>query len=301
MRIILIVWMCMLVACTPVAEEVKKAPVSPEVKEPVVAPSSLKEEPVTRTVKQTGSLGTFVYGLSEDNRILSIEKTGALWKYKYENGRLASISGPQNIDFIYNKTKLGAIHSGPNRLNFMYDLRDRLVEVKGAQETLHMDYDSIDEIRAVRRGIAGETSIDYDKKGKIKYLTRGPVTTNVYFDDRNRVRSFDAGDSKFILGYWRDDKLISLTALGPGVAVSYGPDYPPFEADVISASDNSQFTAAYTDTLYKVVDEYIYCQYVRALKDVLFEGTSYTVYVNYFKGDMAGYLAMQYRCIPYES
>ena len=305
MKSLLVFWLCLLIACTPVAEQVKQ----PEPKqvekaqELVPVPVKMKEEPVTRTVKQTGSLGTFVYGLSEDNRILSIEKTGALWKYQYENGRLASISGPRNVDFIYNQTKLGAIHSGPNRLNFMFDLRGRLVEAKGAQEALHMDYDSLDQIRAVRRGVAGETSVDYDKQGKIKYLTRGPVTTNVYFDDKNRVRSFDAGDAKFILGYWRDDKLISLTgtSFGPGIAVSYGPDYPPFEADVISADDNSQFTAAYTDTLYTVVDEYVYCKYVRTLKDIIFEGLSYTVYVNYLKGDMAGYLAMQYRCIPYES
>lgn len=85
------------------------------------------------------------------------------------------------------------------------------------------------------------------------------------------------------------------------MTVSYGPDFPPFEAGIISPDDKSKFTAAYTDALYKVVDEYVYCRHVRRLKEVLFEGISYAFYVNYFKGDLAGYIAMQFKCVPYES
>ena len=152
--------------------------------------------------------------------------------------------------------------------------------------------------------MAGETSIDYDKQGKIKYLTRGLITTNVYFDDKNRVRNFDADDTKFIIGYWRDNKVISLTGMtfGQGLTVSYGPDYPPLQAKMIyENNDNSVFTAAYTDTLYTAVDQYVYCKYIRRLKELLFEGISYAFYVNYFKGDLAGYLQMQFACIPYEA
>ncbi len=304
MRKLLLVLLILLVACTPAVEQ-KPAPVipAPDVKVPVTAPVKFIDEPVTRTVKQTGGLGTFVYGLSEDNRVLRIEKTGALWKYKYENGVLVEIIGPESIEFFYNQSRLASIDSGATKLQFMYDSRNRLVEVKGAQETLHFDYDSVDQIRGVRRGVAGETSIDYYPEGNIKYLTRGKVTTSVFYDDKNRLRNLDADDTKFIIGYWRDDKLISLSGktFGRGLSVSYGPDYPPFEADIISAADNSKFIAAYTDTLYKVVDEYVYCKYVRTLKGILFEGLSYAFYVNYFKGDIAGYLAMQYRCITYES
>jgi len=301
---ILVILLCLLIACTPASQPEVKQPetLPPVVKAPVPVPQ-FEPEPATRTVKQTGSLGTFVYGLTEDNRIVSIEKTGASWQYRYENGKLAKIIGPQNIEFAYPQDRLSAIDFGPTKLQFKYDSRGRLVEVKGAQETLYMDYDRLDQIRAVRRGVAGKTSIDYDKQGNIKYLTRGQLTTNVFYDDKNRVRNFDADDTKFILGYWRDDKLISLSGktFGPGIAVSYGPDYPPFEADVISAEDNSKFTSAYTETLYKVVDEYIYCKYVRTLKEVLFEGISYAFYVNYFEGDLAGYLAMQFKCLPYEA
>ncbi|MEM3154752.1 MAG: hypothetical protein QW165_04280 [Candidatus Woesearchaeota archaeon] len=306
MKKIIVLLMLFIIACRP--EYVPAEAPAPIETQPIIATSEPQAtlqttEPATRTVKQTGTIGTFVYGLSEDNRIVNIEKTGSKWQYKYENGRLAEISGPQTIEFLYEKDKLSAIDFGATKLQFRYDSRGRLVEVKGAQETLYMDYDSLDLIRGIRRGVAGETSIDYDKHGKIKYITRGKVTTNVFMDDKGRIRNFDADETKMIIGYWRDNKIISLTGatFGPGITVSYGPDYPPFEAKLISAEDNSKFTAAYTDTLYKVVDEYVYCKYVRRLKEVLFEGISYAFYVNYFKGDLAGYLAMQFKCIPYEA
>ncbi len=304
MRKLIVFWILILAACVPVSEIKEPAPITQEpVAEQVSVSLPGKLEPATRTVKQTGNLGTFVYGLSEDNRLVRVEKTGAVWDYHYENGRLAEISGPELIEFLYLNDRLSAIDVGAVKFQFTYDSRGRLVEVKGPQENLHVDYDTLDRIRAVRRGVAGATGFDYDNQGNIKHLTRGSIVTNVFFDDRGRVRNFDADDTKFILGYWRDDKLISLTGktFGPGLSVSYGPDYPPFEAKIVHESDDSTFTSAYTDTLYKVVDEYVYCKYVRRLKEVLFEGISYSFYVNYFNGDLPGYLAMQFACLPYET
>ncbi len=304
MRKILLLFLCILVACAPVSEP-EVAPVSSKapIVEPVVQSKTVPSEFVTRTVKQSGSLGTFVYGLSEDNRLLRVEKTGEVWEYKYENGLLKEVSGPENVEFLYSQNRLSDIDSGATKLSFTYDSLGKLMEIKGFAETLHMEYDSLYQLRSVKRGVAGETSIDYDKQGLIKYLTRGLRTTNVFYDDKNRVRNFDADDSKFIIGYWRDDKVISLTGItfGKGLTVSYGPDYPPFEAKIVHEGDDSTFTSAYTDTLYKVVDQYVYCKYVRRLKDLLFDGISYSFYVNYFKGDLPGYLAMQFACRPYET
>ena len=306
MKKLIIFWMCILVACVPVPEPIKEPtpePVSePVVEEPVIE-QKFESEPPTRTVKQAGNIGTFVYGLTEDNRIVRIEKTGAVWEYRYDRGRLVKITGPENIEFFYDRDKLSAIDSGATKLQFEYDARGRLTTVKGGRETLNIWHDTLDYVRGVKRGVAGETSIDYDKQGKVKYLTRGPITTNVFFDDRGRVRNFDADNTKFILGYWRDDKVISLSGktFGQGLAISYGPDYPPFEATLVHAEDKSKFTSAYTDTLYKVVDEYTYCKYIRRLKEVLFDGISYTFYTSYFKGDLPGYFAMQFACLPYEA
>ncbi len=305
MRRIVFIFLCILVACVPVSETVPEPVEKPvETVQPVVQPPvAVKAEPATRTVKRSGSIGTFVYGLTEDNRVISIDKDDADWKFVYENGRLAEITGDQNIEFLYEQGKLSAIDFGATKLLLKYDSRGRLVEVKGGQQTLYMDYNSLDLVRSVKRNSVVSASFDYDDKGMLRSLSRGPIQTTIFFDDKGRVRNFDADDTKFILGYWRDDKLISLTGktFGKGVAVSYGPDYPPFRADIISGEDNSVFTAAYTDTLYKVVDEYLYCEYVRRLKDVLFDGISYAFFVNYFKGDLADYIAMQFRCIPYEA
>jgi len=305
MKKLIVLLVCILAACAPVSEEkVEQAPVpEPVVKVPESVSQMIVSEPATRTVKQVGSLGTVIYGLTEDNKLVRVEKTGAVWNYRYEDNKLVEITGPENVEFLYAQDKLSGIDFGAVKLQFRYDSRGRLVEVKGAQETLHVEYDTLDLVRNVKRGVAGATSFDYDQKGKMKLLSRGPIATGVFFDDKGRVRNFDADDTKFILGYWRDDKLVSLTGktFGPGLTVSYGPDYPPFEASMIYSEDDSKFTSAYTDTLYKVVDGYVYCKYVRRLKDLLFDGISYAFYVNYFKGDLPSYLAMQFACLPYEA
>jgi hypothetical protein len=242
------------------------------------------------------------FKLSEDNRLVHISSKNGSWDFRYERGKLAEIVGEESYEFLYNRSQLSAIDLSGSKLIFRYDSRGRLVELKGGKENLYFDYDSLDLIRGVRRGVAGKTSIDYDKQAKIKYLTRGKRTVNAIYDDEDRLRNLDGDDVKFILGYWRDSKLISLSGkgFGQGLGVSYGPDYPPNESKIAHVVDDSVFHSAYKDTLYSVVDEYLYCKYVRQLNELLFEGESYAVYVNYFKGDMVGYLAMNVRCKVYE-
>lgn len=305
MKALLVFLLCFLVACAPAV--VQPEPVAP-VKEPVVEkkvvePVAKLYDPATRTVKQTGSLGTFVYGLSEDNRLLRIEKTGALWEYLYENGNLVAISGNENFEFTYSSSRLSQIDSGATSLFFKYDSLGRLSEVKGFKENLYMEYNSLNQLVGVKRGVAGETGFSYDKDNRISEISRGSVVTKLFYDDKGRIRNFDADDTKFIIGYWRDDKVVSLTGktFGTGLTVSYGPDYPAYEAKVIFSKDDSTFTSAYTDTLYDVVDAYVYCKYVRRLKDVSFDGISYAFFVNYFKQGLPEYLAMQFACVPYES
>ena len=292
----------LLVSCVPIAEQPKES--APQVQENTTAlpqpiPRDTDEVLPTRTVKVSD--GT-QFKLTEDNKYVVISNADGGWEFKYENGRLSELNGKESYEFLYNRSQLAAIDLAGSKLTFRYDSRGRLVELKGGKETLYFDYDSLDLIRGVRRGVAGKTSIDYDKQGRIKYLTRGMRTVNVIYDDKGRLRNFDGDDVKMILGYWRDDKLISLSGkgFGQGLGVSYGPDYPPNEAKIAHVEDNSVFDSAYKDTLYKVVDEYLYCEHVRQLKDLLFEGESYAFYVNYFQGDMPGYLAMNVRCKVYE-
>lgn len=297
-----------LTACVNVDEKAtavieQKSTVQQAANESTAEITEKSAETVTRTVRQTGSLGTFVYELNDDNKIISIEKTGEKWEYAYENNRLTEIKGPKNIEFLYEKNRLAAIDTGAQKLLLDYDALGRLLEAKGYKETLRFDYNSNNRLTGVRRGAVAAANIDYDKKGMIKQLKRGNVPTSVYFDDKGRIRNFDSDEIKLILGYWRDGRLISLTgkAFGNGLTVSYGPGYPPREAEVISTEDNSRFTTDNTETLYKVVDEYLYCKYVRRLKELLFESNSYAFYTNYFRQELPEYIAMQFACQPYET
>ncbi|MBW2969558.1 hypothetical protein KY319_00340 [Candidatus Woesearchaeota archaeon] len=291
----------LLVACAPVEEVPVSEPPAPVVEKVVQEPVVEKfVDPVVRTVKQSGTNKNFVYGLSGDNRVLRVEKN-VLWEFVYEKGLLSEIKGPESFEFLYDNGKLSSIDLGATKIFFDYDARDRLVEVRGFKETLYMEYDSWDRLRRVKRGASGKTDFDYYEDGGIKRISHG-IVTNVFYDDKFRVRNFDADDSKFIIGYWRDDKVISLTGrtFGRGLLVSYGPDHPPFEAKVIFESDDSVFSSADTAALYGVVDDYVFCNYIRRLKDVSFDGVSYAFFVNYFKKGLPEYLAMNFVCVPYE-
>ena len=155
-------------------------------------------------------------------------------------------------------------------------------------------------LRTATRGLAGKTSIDYYKDNKIKYITRGSITSDTHYDDKGRLRSIGFGNAEIILGYWRDNKLIKITGrtYGKGMEVSYGPDYPPFNAKIISSDDNSEFTSTDTESLYKIVDLYLYCQYIRRLP-VLFDGNSFTFFANYFGNNVQEYFIMNELCEIY--
>lgn len=294
--------LCLLFACSPQAAPPAKEVVQEQVsvQEPVV--EKIIPEEVRRTVKQTRGGVTTVYGLTEDSRILSIERLGELWKLNYVDRKIDEITGKENVEFLYKNDKLAAIDLGAVKLNFEYGYGGKLESVTGGKENLYFDHDSKGRLRAVRRGAVVATKIDYTDE-RISNVTRGPKVINAYYDDKGRLRNLDGDDTKFIFGYWRDDKLISLTGktVGQAVTISYGPGYPAFEASIIHPEDTSTFTSAYTDALYKIVDEYTYCKYVRRLKELEFEGQSYAFFANYFNGTPQDYIAMNYYCEPYET
>ncbi|RMD58647.1 hypothetical protein D6825_00115 [Candidatus Woesearchaeota archaeon] len=255
----------------------------------------------TRTVAQSGKLGMVDYGLSEDDRLLYVKKTGAEWNLSYSKGRLVEIKGSKSIDFVREMSRLVRIDVGARNLEFIYDQAGRLVQVRGGPVPIYIEWDSFGNVRSVRRGASAGTEFTYDDNGRIKFIRRGGVSTRAFYDDKSRLRNLDTGESKLILGYWRDDKLISFSGktFGQGLTVSYGPVYPPREAQIVHSEDDSKFSAAYTSTLYKVVDDYIYCKYARRLKSLEFEGLSFAIFRQYFGGDIVDYFAMNYACIPY--
>lgn len=305
MKRVIIVLLCVLVACAPVEEpEVVEQPRPAETGKADVPPPVTREvESPTRTVRQSGVRGSVVYGLTEDDRLVRVEKPGGVWEVAYDEGRVRTLSGPQEVSFSYDQERLSAIDAGETKLQFSYDSSGNVKEVAGGRETLHADYDANGHLREVRRGVAGATRMDYDDAGNIATITRGQLPMALSYDDRDRLRKIDTGNSHLILGFWRDDKLSSLSGnlFGQGLSLSYGPDYPPFEAELVHEEDASVFSSAYTSTLYAVVDEYVYCKYVRRYDNVLFDGVTFAVFRNYVGGDLSEYIEMQYRCVMYEA
>lgn len=307
-RLLVLVFLVFLISCSvrPPLEEpiiVEDKEDEPMVEVEPVLDDSFDDVAVTKTVRQEHSGGATHFGLTDDNRLASVKRTGEDWEYKYEQGRLVEITGPENIEFFYRQGLLDSIDLGSRKLRFIYGVRDRLQKIEGGQYTIYIDYDSYDRPSAVRRGISGKTDIDYKDDNRFESISRGPKIMNVYYDEKDRLRGFDGDDTHFIMGYWKDDKLVSLSGktFGTGLMASYGPDLPPTESLIVHADDDSRFVASYTDTIYAVTDLYLYCKYIRRLKSVPFEGQSYAFYATYFNGTIADYFKMNYVCLPLEN
>lgn len=255
----------------------------------------------TKTVIQKKAGRLVTYGFDDSNNLLVVMSNGSKTAYNYEGGVLVSIEGSQSAEFIYDNGKLVGIRTPEKKLRFEYDGKGRLsiLENTEADEKLYFEYDSSDRLRIVRRGASGKISLDYDDRGRVKYITKGNVQTIAEYDDKGRLRDLNADELHLILGYWRDDKLSSLTGktFGKGETVSYGPDYPPFEAKIISQTDDSVFTSSYTDVLYEAVDFYLYCTKIKVLP-VLFDGVSYTIFANYYKEGLVQYFVKDVMCAP---
>jgi len=293
----------LLVACStaqePIVEKTKEQ--QPTIETQVInTPEAI--EPVVKNVVQTGTQNAN-YGFTRDNKLRTIEKDGQKWEYVHQKGKLTEIKGPKNVEFFYDQGKLHQIKEGAKSIIFNYDQAERLSSITGGRETIYLSYDTLQNLRTVNRGVAGETAFNYDKNNNIKEIERAKRITTLYYDDKNRVRQFDGDETQLIMGYFKDDKLISLTGnvQGKGIMVSYGPSQPPIEAKVIHDAGTNTLTSSDTNALYQVVDDMIYCKQLRRLPEILFEGVSYAFYDNYYNGTITDYFFKHYTCAPYET
>lgn len=293
----------LLVACSTAQEPPKQTelPETSEVQTPVVNTPELIE-PVVKNVIQKGTQNAN-YGFTKDNKLRTIEKDGQKWEYNYQKGKLTEIKGPREIEFFYDQGKLHQIKEGAKSIIFNYDQAERLSSITGGRETIYFSYDTAQNLRTVNRGVAGETAFNYDKNNNVKEIERSKKITTLYYDDRNRVRQFDGDETQLILGYFKDDKLISITGnvQGKGTTVSYGPTQPPIEAKIIHDAGSTILTSSDTNALYQVVDDMMYCKQLRRLPDILFEGVSFAFYDNYYNGTVTDYFFKHYTCAPYET
>jgi hypothetical protein len=270
-----------------------ETPVQP-VQEEIVLPV-VPDEPVTLAVKTVTQLSEGTqkfYGYDENNNLVYFESPKGSWNFVYDNGRIKKILGPK--DFVFDFSNGEIVENGVTS-TVEYD-NGRLITIE-SNPPLHFEWGGSDDLRIVTRGVAGKTSLDYDDDHNIKYITRGSVTTNIRYDDKDRVRVLNADDVSYIVGYWKDSKLMKVTGSlqGKGMEVSYGPGYPPTSAKIISEDDETTFSAPDTESLYDTVDKYVYCNYVRRLP-VPFDGISYTIFHNYFKGSVEDYIILNKIC-----
>lgn len=292
-KILILLLVLLLSSCLRPEFVPPEAPQTPEPPQGPVSKPATQPLP-TLPVKTVSRDETIHYGYDEENRLVSVVTPKENITLIYAKNQLTEVLGPTHIQYHYQDEQLTHIIEDGNTQPLFYDEHNRLLEYQ-ADENLHFTHDG-DKLTRVRRGVAGTTSIDHNDHG-ISALTRGSVRTAVGYDDKNRLRIFDGGDTHLVLGYWRDNKLIKLTGntIGQGIEVSYGPEPTPTRAQIISEDDETTFTAPETAILYDTVDRYLYCTYIRRLP-ILFEGISYTIYTTYENKTLQDYLITNTLC-----
>lgn len=289
-----IVLLLLLVSCVPPyqPEQVESRPVE-EIEQPVQ-----ERQPVvavaTKTVKRVSSGEEAVYGLNGRNELVHVENDRE-WNIVREDGGIRMMTNPSYLTTTYEDGKLSTFGS----MSFFYNARGDLTKVETDRESLRMQYDGRGRVDGVQRGMV-KTELFFDNAGKIEKFVRGPTTTQVAYDDRNRTRKLDTGGSQLILGYWRADKLASLSGniVGPAVTVSYGPGFPPLQASIVHEEDDSRFSSTDPEALFAVVDKYLYCNYVRS--GSVFDPAGYVVFHNYVSDSFEDYVLMDVLCEAYE-
>ncbi len=282
-----ILFLLLLVSCTQITtteniqDKIPEKQVIEKVEIEVVLP--------IKTVTQSFDKTEIIYGFDKENNIVRIEFPDKTFELKYEQNKLIEIN---NNKFSYSDGKLIEINDGEVT---KFEQDGNILKITNG-ENWDLVYDSKELLRQASRG-GVKTNLDYYPNGMVESISRGSVTSNVLYDDKDRLRSITIGNSNIILGYWKDNKLIKITGqtYGKGTEVSYGLN----NAKIISASDDSEFTATDIDSLYKVVDFYLYCKYLKRLP-VMFDGVSYAIFTNYFKENVQDYFIMNKKCEIYE-
>lgn len=289
-----------LVACVPEPTEPKTfKELHEEPEEQAVEPVSERVIPPAYTkVWQTRGDERILWGFDQKGNLMLLNSTtkSIVLTYDDYNKIIEIDDGIKPSKFFYdNKGKLLSVEKGIERWILGYSSTGRLVRFD-TREKWRFLYNSKGRLSRVSRG---STNIDftYDpERNRTKSMFFGQLETQMAYDRDGRLKLMQRGGDHLVLAYWREDLLSSLsgTMYGLKETVNYGPT----AITLISNIEQNNFESQYPEdreARFSAFNTFLFCSRLRKLP-VLFDGKSWVLFREYFKGSIDEYLLKTFVC-----
>ncbi len=289
----------LLIACVPEYSEPEKAPVEPvqeQKEEPVVAKERVIPYPYTKVWQKRGR-EEILWGYDKEGNLVLLNSSSKTVVLDYRDGLLAGIDdGINPVEFFYDANgRIVGAKQGIHEWVFTYASTGKLWTMEN-DEKLTVYHDSKGRLSSVARDGGASTEFSYDKYNRTYYMLKGRVGTDIYYDSEGRLKLMSRQDDHLVLAYWRYDLLASLsgTMYGLKETVNYGPT----SITLVSNVEQNEFTSEYTEdetARMKAFNTFLFCKRFRKIP-VLFDGQSWVLYHEYFKGNITDYLITGFVC-----
>lgn len=297
-RVALLSILLVLAACVPVAQAppaIEERPPAAEVPPATPAPRVIPH-PFTKVWQVRGS-ERILWGFDQDGRLILLNSSDKTVVLEYKDGRLARIDdGGIPVRFFYDdRGRLLSAEKGLARWIFTYSSKGTLLSMEN-HEKLTFLHDSKGRLSSVTRDGGPSTEFVYDGQNRTKTMIRGRIETQLLYDEDGRLALLSRQDDHLVLAYWRHDLLSSLsgTMYGLKETVNYG----PAAITLVSNVEQNVFESEHpedTDARLKAFNTFLFCTRFRKLP-VLFDGQSWVLYREYFKGNVSDYLLQGFVC-----
>jgi hypothetical protein len=290
----------LLAACVPEPKALPRVeegqpPASKEALPPVIERTI---PPVYTQVWQLRGKERILWGYDQQGKLVLLNSSAAaIVLDRDRDGRLVRIDdGIKPMTFFYDdKGKLLSAEKGITRWIFAYTSKGRLLSMEN-DEKLTITHDSKGRLSSVARDSGPTTEFAYDGQNRTKSMYKGRIETSMFYDTDGRLARLDREDDHLVIGYWREDLLSSLsgTMYGLKETVNYGPGAITLLSNVeqnVFESEHIEDAKARLDAF----DTFLFCTRFRKLP-VLFDGQSWVLYHEYFKGNITDYVLTGFIC-----
>ncbi len=297
-KILALLAVLLLLACVPEYQEPGKVPVKTvqEPKKEIVVPERVIPYPYTKVWQSRGN-EQILWGYDKEGNIVLLNSSSKTVVLDYKDGLLAGIDdGVKPVKFLYDTNRrLSGAEKGIRHWVFTYASTGRLTSMEN-DEKLTVYHDSKGRLSSVARDGGTSTEFAYDKYNRTYVMMRGSVETTMYYDGDGRLKLMSRQDDHLVLAYWRYDLLSALsgTMYGLKETVNYGPT----SITLVSNVEQNEFTSQYpedSDARMKAFNTFLFCKRFRKLP-VLFDGQSWVLYHEYFRGNITDYLMTGFVC-----
>jgi len=265
---------------------------------PVVNATPERVIPVPATIVwQTSGAGQVVWGYNAIGDLVLLntsEKTVAL---EYVDHKLLSIdNGVKPVRFYYDGNgRLSRAEQGIRKWLFTYNSKGKLVTMEDG-ERVGITYDSKGRLSSVTRDSGASTELEYDELNRTKAMYKNRIKTEMRYDDEGRLGMIRRQDDYIVIGYWRYSLLSSIS--GPMYGLKETVNYGPTAITLVSNVEQNDFKCENPkdfETTSKAFNVFMFCTRFRKLP-VIFDGQSWIMYHEYFKGNIDDYLLTGFIC-----